>query len=104
EQLLRRCKIEFTKYTLQDGTVNFRAGSVWRAYVDEVLPNKQFTWRYLELPLYSKRLLVKESGLWDGDKPSRTGNSFSYSNTDLQSVEVLQALATTCGYKARLHL
>lgn len=99
-ELLNHAGVAYTECKLNDGTVEISTAGVWPALVKEWLPNKQFTLRLLQLPRNIRRNIVVEAGLWDSRRNWRTGTTFSYVNTDEQSVDVLQVVASCSGYRA----
>lgn len=63
------------------------------------LDGKSFPWSWIQLTLDLKRVVVDEAQFWDGCTQPHWKH-YRYANTDEQSVDVLQAIATTCGRKA----
>lgn len=100
KSLLKRAGVAYTVSHHPDGSQTFSTGGAWRAVVDVWLPDKRFTPRLLELPLYHRACLIREAALWDGSRRTREGASFVYNNTDEVSVDVLQMIGVSCGYRA----
>lgn len=70
------------------------------ARIKKLLDGKSFPWKWLQLPVNLRRVVLEELPHWDGHQsPNR--RKYSYDNTDLQSVEVMQALAAITGLKTR---
>lgn len=64
-----------------------------------LLNRKRFSWDLLNLNYKGRSVIVKESQFWDGHKQKGAERVFHYSSSIEQNIDVLQALATTCGRK-----
>lgn len=63
-------------------------------------PGKSFPWWWLDLGSEDRAAVLEEARYWDGHRGPRS-RAYSYSNTDFQSVDVLQALAAITSTKTR---
>lgn len=65
-----------------------------------LLENKSFPWSWLDLTPKCREEVLDEAAYWDASRAERW-TQYQYFNTDMQSVDVLQALATMAGRKTR---
>jgi len=99
-ELLTRAGISFTAKVRANGATYFKLDTTGSSLIKGLLsPNKEFTWKWLDLTKELRELVLAELPLWDGHK-APNWNKFSYYNTSKQSVDVMQALAAISDRKA----
>jgi hypothetical protein len=62
--------------------------------------DKTFSWNLLGMSLALRKVIIEESQFWDSHKPPKWKH-FVYTSVIEKNVDVLQAISSTCGLKAR---
>lgn len=92
---------EYTEHPCsQKGVASFYIKSKLGTEILFLLDNKSFPYWWLELSPTSRMVVLEEARFWDSHKADNW-TMYSYANTDQQSVDVLQALASLSGMKTR---
>lgn len=68
--------------------------------IADILPEKMFTWKLLELSLANRETLLTEIRFWDSHTPPN-GTCYRFNSSRKQNADVLQAIACVTGQKAR---
>lgn len=87
--------------TARGPVCDFYVNAASRQRILELLDWKSLPWRWLDLTADLRRVVVEEAAFWDAHQGGNW-RMYKYSSTDKQSVEVLQALASSVGRKTRL--
>lgn len=89
--------------TGRGSVVTFYIKAVLGAHIRDLLdpPTKSFPWGWLGLTRELREAVLDEAQYWDGESHAHW-KMYSYSNTDRQSVDVLQAIAAITGRKTRI--
>jgi uracil-DNA glycosylase family 4 len=64
---------------------------------------KSFPWSWLQLPPMHREAILDEARHWDSRR-AENWTQYTYVNIDLQSANVLQAIAAVTGRKTRMHI
>ena len=70
--------------------------------IQQILPDKIFTWGLLALNARSLNILLEELKYWDGSSDSRNSSltSFEYTSSIKQNTDIIQAIAHLTNHKA----
>lgn len=92
----RFAAVESTRRRVTTFTFNAEISSRIKALLD----GKSLPWWWVQLRYEARQWILNEAQYWDGHKGPRM-RCYHYSNTDEQSIDVLQAIAHVTGMKTR---
>lgn len=99
-KLLEQVRSDHWYEGMTGGVTTFVIQSSLANRIKALLDGKSFPWRWLGFTEARREVVLDEASYWDSCRAATT-ERYTYSNTDQQSIDVLQAIATLTGRKTR---